>query len=138
DSLQRQTALAADPPAAGPPATQRGHVGLDPGFINELQPCADRGWTASAASAAAGGRCQRVPARERTVFFLNRSPSRRRNRHTVSCETFTPRAANSSFSWWSVSCGVWLIRSTMNPRCGSSTNLRYLPILAGATEPLAR
>src|SRR5690606_21074220 len=74
DSLQRQTALAADPPAAGPPATQRGHVGLDPGFINEHQPCAGRGWTASAASAAAGGRCQRVPARERTVFFFEPEP----------------------------------------------------------------
>lgn len=30
--------IAADTPAAGAPAAQRGHVGLDPGFIDEYQP----------------------------------------------------------------------------------------------------
>ena len=34
--------------------------------------------------------------------------------------------------------GVWPIRSTMNSRCGSRSRLRCPPILAGATDPVAR
>ena len=33
-----------------------------------------------------------------SVDLQELSPSRRRNSHTALCETFTPRAANSSFS----------------------------------------
>ena len=90
------------------------------------------------ASVVAGGRCRHGPAQGRTAFFLNRSPSRRRNSQTALCETFTPRAASSSFSPCSVRCGVWPIRSRMKARCGSSTGLRCPPILPGATEPVAR
>lgn len=69
------------------------------------------------------------PAQRPTAFFLNRSPSRRRNCHTVSCNTFIPRAASSAFSLCTGRCGVFLIRSSMNARCGSSTLLRWPPIL---------
>ena len=79
-------------------------------------------------------RRRRGPAQGRTVFFLKLRPSRRRNVHTAWCETFTPRAASSSFRPCSVRCGVWLIRSAMNARCGSRIGLRCPPILPGATE----
>jgi hypothetical protein len=36
------------------------------------------------------------PARGRAAFFLNRSPSRRRNSQTALWDTLTPRAASSS------------------------------------------
>jgi hypothetical protein len=85
-----------------------------------------------------GARRQNGPVQGRTVFFLNRSPSRRRNSQTALCETFTPRAASSSFRPCSVRCDIWLIRSTMKARCGSSVRLRRPPILAGATEPVAQ
>jgi hypothetical protein len=52
--------------------------------------------------------------------FLNRCPSRRRNSHTVLCETRTPRAASSSFNPCRVRLGVCLILSRMKARCGSS------------------
>jgi hypothetical protein len=56
----------------------------------------------------------RGPAQGRIVFVLKLRPSRRRKVHTAWCETFTPRAASSSFSPCSVKCGVRLILSTMN------------------------
>lgn len=70
------------------------------------------------------------PAQGRTVFFLKLRPSRRRKVHTAWCETFTPRAASSSFSPCSVRCGVCLIRSTMNVRCGSRTGFTVTAHLA--------
>ena len=88
---------------------------------------------------AVGGRRPGRPAQGRTVFFLKRSPSRRRNIHTALCETVTPRAPQFVFQRDAASrCGVCLIRSTMNARCGSFTGLRCPPILPGATEPVAR
>lgn len=54
--------------------------------------------------------------------LLNRSPSRRRNCHTVSCDTFTPRGAVSAFSPCSDKCGVWLSRSAMKARCDCTHN----------------
>jgi hypothetical protein len=90
------------------------------------------------ASAAGGVRRRNGLAQARTAFFLNRSPSRRMNSHTALCETWTPRAASSSFSPCSVRCGVCLIRSLMKSPCGSKTRLRWPPIWPGFTDPVAR
>ena len=80
-------------------------------------------------TASGGGGAQRRsgPAQWRTAVFLNRNPSRRRNIQTALCETST----RSQFVLQLVEhtrCGVWLIRSLMKVRCGSSTGLRCLPI----------
>lgn len=75
------------------------------------------------ASVADCERRRRAIAQALTGFFASQ-PSRRRNSHTALCEIFTPRAARSFFSPCNVRCGTCSIRSMMNPRCGSSTDLR--------------
>ena len=73
--------------------------------------------------------------RQLPAVQFNRSrmaqPSRRRNIQTALCETLTPRAASSSFSLWSVRCGVWLIRSLMKVRCEFQHRLAVPAHLAG-------
>lgn len=123
---------APQPLAFQAPASQRRHIGLDPGFIDEYQPARVEerlpGLPALTPPHDVGARLfkskQRSPP-SRGQAFLNRNPSRRRNTHTALCETVTPRAASSSFSPCSVRCGVCLIRSAMKPRCGSSTRKRW-------------
>jgi len=118
-------------------AAQGSHVGLDPGLVDEDQPLRIeallQGQPALPSPRDVGAR----PFKREQLFF-NRRPSRCRNIQTALCETLTPRAASSSFRPCSVRCGVWPIRSMMNPRCGSRIGLRCPPILPGATEPVAR
>jgi hypothetical protein len=110
------------------PTAQRRHNVLDPGFVDEnhtpgIEP-GERIKPATSASVDADVRCRRVPVQARTGFFLKLRPSRRRDSHTALCETFTPRAASSSLGPCRVRCGVYAIRSTMNARCASRTDLR--------------
>lgn len=106
--------------ASRPLAVERRHVGLDPGLVDEHQASRiEAGLKGAPALLSADNVGAGLLKGEE--FFLNRSPSRCRNRHTVSCDTFTPRAASSSFSRCSDSCGVWLIRSAMNARCGPNS-----------------
>ncbi len=91
-ALRRPTGAcpSASIPEAGPCSSRSGSRRWTPAWP-------DRGQTEICASAGAGGRCRPAPAQARTAFPSNRSPWRRRNCQPVSCETFAPRAANSSF-----------------------------------------
>src|SRR6185312_14737478 len=81
-----------------PPSAQRRHVGLDPGLVDEDQPLrVEPGLPGSPALTLTRdvGACL---LQGEQCFFLNRSPSRRTNSHTVLCDTLMPRVASASLS----------------------------------------
>jgi hypothetical protein len=89
----------------GAPAPQGGHVGLDPGLIDEDEPARIKSGLPGSPTLAPT-RDAGASLFEGKQCFLNRSPSRRRNSQTALCETLTPRAASSAFRPCNVKCGV--------------------------------
>ncbi len=84
------------------PAPERRHIGLNPGLVDKGQPLRVKTSLPQSPSLPPTGDVGACLLKTEQRIFLNLSPSRRRNNHTALCETFTPRAANSSFSPCSV------------------------------------
>lgn len=84
----------------------------------------------------AGAQYRRVPVQARTGFFFEtEAVPAQEQPHGVMRDCDAPRAASSSFRTCRVRCGVCAIRSTMNARSASRTDLRYPSIFPGPPIP---